>query len=52
MGERKSAELLFKAGEGLPEAGGDLRMAVLVSEVGGELSVFVGKEAGGSGGEE
>lgn len=27
-------------------------MVVLVSEVGGELSVFVGEEAGGSGGEE
>jgi hypothetical protein len=29
-----------------------LRMVVLVSEVGGEVSVFVGEEAGGSGGEE
>ena len=36
----------------MPEAGGDLRMVVLVSEVGGELSVLVGEEAGGSGGEE
>ena len=36
----------------MPEAGGDLRMVVLVSEVGGEVSVFVGEEAGGSGGEE
>jgi hypothetical protein len=36
----------------LPEAGGDLRVVVLVSEVGGEVCVFVGEEAGGSGGEE
>lgn len=52
MGERKGAELPFKAGEGLPEAGGDVRMVVLVSEVGGEFSVLVGEEAGGTGGEE
>jgi hypothetical protein len=36
----------------LPEAGGDLRVVVLVSEVGSEVSVFAGEEAGGASGEE
>ena len=48
MGERKGAEFLFKTGEGLPEAGGNLRVVVLVGEVGGEVSVFICEEAGGA----
>jgi hypothetical protein len=48
VGERKGAELLFKTSEGLPEAGGNLRVVVLVSEVGGEVSVFICEEAGGA----